>query len=158
MRPTPERVRETLFNWLAPRIEGARCLDLFAGTGVLGLEALSRGAAAVVLVERNQEVADALRQSIDKLGAASARVVTGDALGFLQEAEPLPMDIVFLDPPFADSAAQAIAVLDGRGWLAKRASLYIEQDAAKPHPVLPDGLTVRREKKAGNVRYLLVDA
>src|SRR5690606_34371286 len=75
LRPTPERVRETLFNWLAPRIAGSRCLDLFAGTGVLGLEALSRGAADAILVERNRQASDALRKSIEKFGASSARLV-----------------------------------------------------------------------------------
>jgi 16S rRNA (guanine966-N2)-methyltransferase len=159
LRPTPERVRETLFNWLAPRIEGSRCLDLFAGTGVLGLEALSRGAAEAVLVERDRQAADVLTKSIGKLDARSATVVMGDAIEFLQNANARPMDIVFLDPPFAgESIGKAIELLGRRGWLAARASLYIEQDAAKAIPDLPAGLTVRREKKAGNVRYLLVDA
>lgn len=159
LRPTPERVRETLFNWLAPRIEGSRCLDLFAGTGVLGLEALSRGAVEAILVERDRAAADALRTSIGRLGATSARVIAGDAYEFLRAAEPQPMDLVFLDPPFADrSAARAIDLLGSRNWLAPRASLYLEQDAAMPLPDLPGGWTVRREKKAGNVRYLLVDA
>ena len=159
LRPTPERVRETLFNWLAPRIEGSRCLDLFAGTGVLGLEALSRGAAEATLVERDRQAADALRKSIEKLGACHATVVTGDALQFLRNADVRTMDIVFLDPPFAGaSLKQVIDLLGSRGWLAARASLYIEQDAATALPDLPPGTTVRREKKAGNVRYLLVDA
>jgi len=159
LRPTPERVRETLFNWLAPRIEGSRCLDLFAGTGVLGLEALSRGAADAILVERNRQASDALRKSIEKFGASSARLVAGDALDFLRNADPLPMDIVFLDPPFAEtSAATVIDLLGSRGWLGTHASIYFEQDAAKPLPELPAGFTVRREKKAGNVRYLLADA
>ena len=159
LRPTPERVRETLFNWLAPRIEGSRCLDLFAGTGVLGLEALSRGAAEAILVERNRKAADALRKSIERFGATSARLIAGDALDFLRKADPLPVDIVFLDPPFADeSAATVIDLLCSRGWLATRASLYFEQDVARSLPDLPAGFTVRRERKAGNVRYLLVDA
>jgi 16S rRNA (guanine966-N2)-methyltransferase len=159
LRPTPERVRETLFNWLEPRIEGARCLDLFAGTGVLGLEALSRGAGEAVLVERNRRAADALEKSIGKLDARSATIVMGDAIEFLQNANARPMDIVFLDPPFAGAfVAKSIELLGSRGWLAPRASLYIEQDAAKAIPDLPPALTVRREKKAGNVRYLLIDA
>jgi 16S rRNA (guanine966-N2)-methyltransferase len=159
LRPTPERVRETLFNWLAPRIEGSRCLDLFAGTGVLGLEALSRGAAAAVLVERDAAAVDALRKSAALLGAAAATVVAGDAFGFLRRAAPMPMDIVFLDPPFADGAETELFALLGSGnWLAPRASVYLEQDAARSLPVLPDGWAMRREKKAGNVRYLLVDA
>jgi 16S rRNA (guanine966-N2)-methyltransferase len=158
LRPTSERVRETLFNWLAPLIEGAHCLDLFAGTGVLGLEALSRGAAEAVLVERSREAADVLRQSVAKLGATSAIVIVDDACRFLRTADPAPMNIVFMDPPFAGAPAlEAIALLAQRRWLAPGGCVYIEQDARSPAPDLPDGWTVRREKKAGNVRYLLAD-
>jgi 16S rRNA (guanine966-N2)-methyltransferase len=159
LRPTSERIRETVFNWLAPEIEGSRCLDLFAGTGVLGLEALSRGAAETVFVERSGEASDVLRRSIRHLGTTSATVVCGDALDYLRHAAPSPMDIVFLDPPFAgQSAEQLCSLLDSRNWLARRASIYLEQDARRSIPPLPRGWTVRREKKAGNVRYSLLDA
>jgi 16S rRNA (guanine966-N2)-methyltransferase len=159
LRPTSERIRETLFNWLAPQIEGSRCLDLFAGTGVLGLEALSRGAAEAVLVEQSVAAIDALRGSIDQLRATAVTVIAGDALDYLRHAEPVPMDIVFLDPPFRDQSLDVLcALLDSRHWLAARASVYLEQDARRSAPGLPRGWTVRREKKAGNVRYLLVDA
>jgi 16S rRNA (guanine966-N2)-methyltransferase len=159
LRPTSERIRETLFNWLAPEIEGARCLDLFAGTGVLGFEALSRGASGAVFVERSRQASDVLRRSIRDLGATSAAVVCGDALEYLRCAEPSPMDIVFLDPPFAGQPAGPLcSLLDGRSWLARRAAVYLEQDARQPVPLLPRGWTVRREKKAGNVRYSLLDA
>lgn len=158
LRPTTERTRETLFNWLAPQIEGSRCLDLFAGTGVLGLEALSRGAAECVLVERSVAAIDALRMSVDRLGATSAKVIAGDALHYLRHAEPVRMDIVFLDPPFTGQALETLcALLDSRQWLAARASVYLEQDSRQPAPGLPQGWTVRREKKGGNVRYLLAD-
>ncbi|HEX7718651.1 MAG TPA: 16S rRNA (guanine(966)-N(2))-methyltransferase RsmD, partial [Woeseiaceae bacterium] len=101
LRPTPERIRETLFNWLAPRIEGARCLDLFAGTGVLGLEALSRGAAEAVFVERSATVAKTLQESIVTLAADRAVVHIADAFVWLRESKPQAMDVVFLDPPYA---------------------------------------------------------
>jgi 16S rRNA (guanine966-N2)-methyltransferase len=159
LRPTSERIRETVFNWLAPEIEGSHCLDLFAGTGVLGFEALSRGAAETVFVERSGEACDVLRQSIQQLGATAASVVCGDAIDHLRHAVPSPMDIVFLDPPFAgQSAGQLCSLLDSRNWLARRAAVYLEQDARQSIPALPGGWTVRREKKAGNVRYSLLDA
>jgi 16S rRNA (guanine966-N2)-methyltransferase len=159
IRPTSERIRETLFNWLAPRIEGSRCLDLFAGTGVLGLEALSRGAVEAVMVERSTGAVDALRASIKLLDAAGASVHAGDALAYLDRQQPVPMDIVFLDPPFAvEYIAELCARLEERHWLAPGAWVYLEQDARRPGSELPDGWTVRREKKAGNVRYSLLDA
>jgi 16S rRNA (guanine966-N2)-methyltransferase len=158
LRPTSERIRETVFNWLAPEIEGSRCLDLFAGTGALGFEALSRGAAEAVFVERSGFACDALRQSIRHLGATSATVVCGDAIDHLSRAAPSRMDIVFLDPPFAgQSAGQLCSLLDSGNWLARRAAVYLEQDARQSIPPLPRGWTVRREKKAGNVRYSLLD-
>jgi 16S rRNA (guanine966-N2)-methyltransferase len=158
LRPTSERIRETLFNWLAQRIEGSRCLDLFAGTGVLGLEALSRGAAELVLVERSNDAIEALRKSVAVLDAKGAVVHAGDALAYLRRQEPEPMDIVFLDPPFADeSLTEVCSLLDERSWLAPDASVYLERDARRIGPELPHGWTVRREKKAGNVRYSLLD-
>ncbi|MEX2495036.1 MAG: 16S rRNA (guanine(966)-N(2))-methyltransferase RsmD [Woeseia sp.] len=158
LRPTSERIRETLFNWIAPRIEGSRCLDLFAGSGVLGLEALSRGAAAVQFVERDPRAVRFLRDSVDNLGAEHAVVHGVDALRFLQAAEPAAHDFVFLDPPYSFDNLEALCgLLEGRGWLAQGASVYVEQDARKAAATLPPGWTVRREKKAGNVRYLLAD-
>jgi 16S rRNA (guanine966-N2)-methyltransferase len=157
LRPTPERIRETLFNWLAPCIEGSRCLDLFAGTGVLGFEALSRGAAEALLVERSKAAAEALCQSIDRLGADNATVHAGDAREYLRRAEPRAWDIVFLDPPYADaSLAELCRLLADRPWLAGGASVYFEQDSRKDLPVLPEGFSLRREKRAGSVRYCLV--
>ena len=159
LRPTSERIRETLFNWLAPRIEGAQCLDLFAGSGVLGLEALSRGAAEVHLVERNPQALRTLRLSIVKLGADHATVHAVDAFAFLESAAPLPQDIVFLDPPYSLTAlGDLCAILDSKGWLAPGAFVYLEQDSSTAPFALPHGWTMRREKKAGNVRYSLIEA
>ena len=159
LRPTPERIRETLFNWLAPLVEGARCLDLFAGTGALGFEALSRGAAEVVLVERSVAAAQALRESIAAVDATNAAVYHGDALEFLEKTEASQRDIVFLDPPFGDDrVAELCRLLDGSPWLAPAALVYLEEDRERPRAALPDGWRVTREKCAGNVRYSLVAA
>ena len=156
LRPTSERIRETLFNWLAPVIEGARCLDLFAGTGVLGLEALSRGAASVTLVERSPGVAATLRRSISDLGAADAALHVADAFGWLETEPPRPYDVVFLDPPYSlESLTDLCRLLSDNAWLAPGGSIYMEQDLNDRPPVLPQGWKLIREKKAGNVRYSL---
>ena len=159
LRPTSERIRETLFNWLAPRIEGARCLDLYAGTGALGFEALSRGAAEVLFVENSAAAARALTESARLLSAGNAVMHTGDAVRFLQKAEVAQRDIVFLDPPFGDaSLAELCRLLVARPWLAPGAAVYLEQDRGADPLELPDGWHIAREKSAGNVRYALVTA
>lgn len=156
LRPTSERIRETLFNWLAPRIEGARCLDLFAGSGVLGLEALSRGASEAIFIERSAAAARTLQKSITTLGADRAVMHVGDAFAWLRDSKPQAMDIVFLDPPYAlESLAELCRLLQANSWLAKGASVYMEQDRGDERPILPDGYTVVREKAAGSVRYSL---
>ena len=101
LRPTSERIRETLFNWLGPRIHGTYCLDLFAGTGALGLEALSRGAGGVVFVEQSVTAAKTLRANVARLGAETADVRQMDAMDYLRAEHPRRFDVVFLDPPFA---------------------------------------------------------
>jgi 16S rRNA (guanine966-N2)-methyltransferase len=156
LRPTADRVRETLFNWLAPVMSGARCLDLFAGSGALGLEAASRGAAAVVLVERNPVVARQLLANVQTLGAEGVTVVQADALAWL--AGPVsPFNLVFLDPPFADALLEpACALLASRGWLAAGARVYLETGERGGFPTLPDGWELIREQTAGQVRYGLV--
>jgi len=158
LRPTSERIRETLFNWLAPAIEGSRCLDLYAGSGALGLEALSRGAGEVVFVEISADAATVLEQSVAELDAVGAQVQKTDALSYLQR-DVEPFDIVFLDPPFAaDSLEDLCRLLDQRDWLAAGARVYLEQDHGRPLPRLPDGWTVLKQKTAGKVRYTLVTA
>ena len=129
LRPTSDRVRETLFNWLASALPGARVLDLFAGSGALGLEALSRGACEAVLVERDAKLAESLRQTVAKLRAeGEAQVVVADALAFLRAPLHGRFDIVFLDPPFAaDLWPEAFAALPS--WLAGAAWLYVESPA-----------------------------
>lgn len=154
LRPTADRVRETLFNWLAPLVDGARCLDLFAGTGALGLEALSRGAAEAVFVERNPAAARALEESIARLDATGGRVVVSDARSFLA-GTPRPFDVAFLDPPFGEFALGDLCTLLEQGWLAANARVYLEMPVAGPLPPLPSRWTLLREKTAGQVRYAL---
>jgi 16S rRNA (guanine966-N2)-methyltransferase len=158
IRPTPDRVRETLFNWLGSRVSGARCLDLFAGSGALGLEALSRGAAGVTFVERDSGAAGELASRLTEWGASGARVERGDALQFLLSTAPAqPFDIVFLDPPFAAGLLQSAAERLERGrWLAAAAHVYVECAARDGLPPLPTPWTLVREKQAGEVGYHLL--
>jgi 16S rRNA (guanine966-N2)-methyltransferase len=151
------RVRETLFNWLAPRIEGARCLDLFAGTGALGLEALSRGATSVVFVERARPAVKVLEKNVQTLNASAAEVHHGDALEYLKTAEPTSFDIVFVDPPFAAGLLEeACKSIENSGILAAGGLVYLEQDRAHPQPALPAGWVTMKDKTAGQVRYSLI--
>lgn len=157
LRPTSERVRETLFNWLAPTIEGSRCLDLFAGTGALGIEALSRGAGSVEFVENSKVAVRALRESISALSAENAVIHETDALAFLKSEPSRLFDTVFLDPPFAAVSYEELCrLLAGQGWLAKGADVYLEQDSDHDVLDLPDGWDLLKEKVAGNVRYSLI--
>ena len=156
LRPTSERIRETLFNWLAPRLPGARCLDLYAGTGALGLEALSRGAASAVFVESNPVAEQQLRKNIEVLGADNAKVEPRDALGYLSNASHEPFDIVFLDPPYAGNLlGETCRLLVDTHQLAGNAFVYLEDDRSRGEPDLPTGWKVLKNKTAGNVRYLL---
>jgi len=156
LRPTADRVRETLFNWLQADLPGARVLDLFAGSGALGLEALSRGAGEVVFVERSRRVAGVLRANLGLLGAEGrARLVTGDARGFLA-GTPSAFDLVFLDPPFQSAIIDPVLAALGGGWLARRARVYVEFDRHSNPPRLPAGWGWLREKTAGGVGYGLV--
>ena len=160
LRPTSERIRETLFNWLAPTIEGARCLDLFAGTGGLGFEALSRGARSVVLVEHADVAVAQLRENARTLEAADLDIRQADAFDLLRHADvEQPFDIAFLDPPFADGRYEELCkLLDKHGWLLPGALVYIEQDRKQPSPALPAHWNIVKEKTAGNVRYALLRA
>jgi len=152
LRPSPDRVRETLFNWLGQDLTGLCCLDLFAGSGVLGFEAASRGAACVVMVEKNRLIAMALRENAERLGAAQVEVVHGDALDYLRY-DTRHYDVVFLDPPFSEDALRAVlpAVISR---LAAGARVYVESGetltAGPPWRML-------RRQKAGRVHYQLLD-
>lgn len=153
LRPTPDRVRETLFNWLGQDLTGLACLDLFAGSGALGFEAASRGASAVVLVESDAASAAALRDNAALLRLATVRIVKGDALEFLR-LDRQSFDVVFLDPPFADAdhAALLARVADR---LAPGARVYVEA----PRPLDPPaGWSVQRRLRAGNVHAHLLQS
>jgi 16S rRNA (guanine966-N2)-methyltransferase len=157
LRPSSDRVRETVFNWLTGELAGARVLDLFAGTGALGLEALSRGADSAVLVERDQALARQLGEVVTKLKAADqARVVNADALAWLDQQPDAGFDIAFVDPPFAAGLWDQVLARLPR-LLAPGAWLYIES----PHdhvPVLPPGYVLHREGSTREVRYALARA
>ena len=165
LRPTPSRVRETLFNWLGPSIEGCDCLDLFAGSGALGFEALSRGARSLTLVERDRRAAEALRRNGAQLGAARLAVRRQDALAFLRQAaadgvtlsgEPVrSWDCIFLDPPFATGLlAKTLALLSEGQALKPDGRVYFE--ARRNAPLDLRGWQVEREGHAGDCRFGLL--
>ena len=155
LRPTPDRVRETLFNWLAPVLPGARCLDLFAGSGALGIEALSRGVAEVVFVERQPLAARVLRDNLARLNAENARVEMADALTWLRQSGT-PFEIVLLDPPFEQGLLEPVcAMLEQNGWLTDAAWIYLEAETELERLPLPVHWTIHREKIAGAVSYRL---
>lgn len=157
LRPTSERVRETLFNWLTPAINGARCLDLCAGTGALGIEALSRGAASAVFVESSATAVKKLRANIASLNSAAAEVIHADARIYLGRAHDKVFDVVFLDPPFAaEMLGELCRLLSEGDWLSADARIYLELDKGQPEPDLPPAWQVLKNKTAGKVRYMLV--
>lgn len=168
IRPTPDRVRETLFNWLRDEVLEARCLDLFAGSGALGFEALSRGAAHVNFVEQSAAAAEAIRANLELLGGAG-EVVQADAAHWLARA-PVPsralapaatarpgvFDLVFLDPPFGKGwLPKMLELLAAGPWLAPDARIYLECERAAGTPLLPVGWHMLRSKFAGEVGYHL---
>lgn len=155
LRPTADRVRETLFNWLQPVIAGARCLDLFAGSGALGFEAASRGASEVVMIERSEPVARVLEANVRTLGTSQVRVRRQDAMRWISGSGE-PFDILFLDPPFDEGLlGPSCDLLSRNGWLAPRALVYLEAPASSGFPDLPEQWVLTRDKRAGQVRYAL---
>ncbi len=158
LRPTTDRVRETLFNWLMHEVPKARCLDLFAGTGALGLEALSRAASEVVFTESSRTVAAKLEENISILSASQdvATVVKQDALSYLKTVPSKPFDIVFLDPPFdSNLLIETVALLGQAEWLADPAFIYIEQDNKSDVLSVPTSWQLYRQGKTGQSRYSL---
>jgi len=151
IRPSPDRVRETLFNWLQERIEGARCLDLFAGSGALGLEALSRGATQAVFVDQDRLTTAAIREHLGLLKAEGGEVQQAEALSWLAQA-PRPFDIVFLDPPFDADLLPKVCARLAEGWLKPRACVYVEH-AAEKVPLLPAGWVALKQSRAGRVAF-----
>jgi len=156
LRPTPDRVRETLFNWLAAYVPGARVLDPFAGSGALFLEALSRGASSGLALDLNREAVAALRGHLATLKCENGEVQLQDALAYLAKPAPAPVDLVFLDPPFHQDLLQnTCRLLEENGWLAADAWIYTESESAPSSLGLPANWRLHREKQAGNVHYAL---
>ena len=156
LRPTPDRVRETLFNWLAPYVEGAHVLDPFAGSGALLLEALSRGAASGLACDLNPASVSALRGHLATLQCSAGEIQLGDALQLLARPAPRRFDIVLLDPPFHKDLLQgACNLLEAQGWLADDAWIYTESETAPSSLGLPGNWRLHREKHTGQVHYAL---
>jgi len=159
LRPTPDRVRETLFNWLQPVIAGSRCLDLFCGSGALGMEALSRGATSATFVDTAPRVLAEVRKNLERLGAEGWELLLADALSWLQSESARRYDLVFVDPPFgAGSAQRCVGLLGASALLAEGAFVYVEAGAGEPAPELPPDWVLAREKLAGQVAYRLYRA
>ena len=157
IRPTPDRVRETLFNWLADLIIDARCLDLFAGSGALGFEAASRGASQVVLVDKDKPSAQMLDQQKKLLAAHQLEIVHQDALAYLQQASQ-QFDLVFLDPPFNSGLLEnSLQFLIERQLVRVRGLIYAELSAQAKSTEILQGLHCIREKVAGQVKYVLLE-
>jgi 16S rRNA (guanine966-N2)-methyltransferase len=155
IRPTPDRVRETLFNWLQGVVPGSRCLDLYAGSGALGLEALSRGAAEVVFVDVEPAVVRHIGDTLRELHCDRGRAVRADAEGFLGQP-PTPFDVIFLDPPFADPVLPELCRrIEAGGWLKDGGLVYLESPASAGEPALPPGWTLLKSRRAGEVGYHL---
>lgn len=154
LRPTPDRVRETLFNWLGQDLRGRACLDLFAGSGALGFEAASRGAIRVVMVERDALAAQALAENRERLSATGVSVVRGDALAYLEAGPGVNgrFDVVFLDPPFRQNLLLSVLERLPR-WLADDARVYAES----ARDVMPPGWRALRQARAGQVHYQLLE-
>ncbi|RAX07541.1 16S rRNA (guanine(966)-N(2))-methyltransferase [Photorhabdus bodei] len=155
LRPTTDRVRETLFNWLAPVIQEAHCLDCYAGSGALGLEALSRYAAQVTLIEYERNIAKQLSANLDLLSTQNAEVINNSALTYLSQSGK-PYDVVFLDPPFRKGMlSETIKLLEEQNWLADESWIYVEAESESTAIDVPVNWQLHREKVAGQVAYRL---
>ena len=156
LRPTPDRVRETLFNWLAPTIQGARVLDAFTGSGALFLEALSRGASTGVAIDANTNAVNNLRRNLALLQGDDAEVLRADSLHYLSNKAEQGFDIVLLDPPFhQDLLLSACQLLEDNNWLNKGAWIYTESEQAPSSLGVPSSWRLHREKHTGQVHYAL---
>ena len=156
LRPTGDRIRETLFNWLGINIDGAHCLDLYAGTGILGLEALSRGASTCTALENNPTVIKQLHVNRDQL-EADLFIITADSIKFLQHKNSgRVFDIVFVDPPFSKTLhIESCGLLENNGWLAPDALIYCELPAKGNLFATPPSWRIEKDKIASGVRYML---
>ncbi len=158
LRPTTDRVKETLFNWLMMDVAGSRCLDCFAGSGSLGIEALSRQAQAVTFLEKFADAANQLKKNLVSLKAENGKVIQTDTLQFLtQKNSEMPFDLVFVDPPFHQGfVPQVLTALEQNGWLTENALIYVETEKNHSPLVLPEHWQVIKEKTAGQVVSRLI--
>ena len=157
LRPSGDRSRETLFNWLQMHIRGARCVDLFAGSGVLGLEAASRGAAEVILVEKSRQAVQDLRTSLKRLNATHVEVIETDAINWLAHCDPQTMDIVFIDPPFGTGLeTRSLELLTAGNCVSPGGFVYIETARKAPAIKPVSGWEIMKEKTLGEVRMQLL--
>ena len=157
LRPTPDRIRETLFNWLAPYIEGAVCLDFFAGSGALGFEALSRGARKVVFVDHSKEVSSSLKENMKLLGESDCEIVLGEVPHHIPPLGITNFDIVFLDPPFKQGLIKAsIDWLYAGGYLKPNALIYIESEQELVQLPIPEHWQIIQDQQTKRMRYCLV--
>ena len=156
LRPTPDRIRETLFNWLQGDMHNSRCLDLFAGSGALGLESISRGAAFVAMVEKDSTAASSIKNNLNRLNIVNAVVYTQDVKEFLLfNQQSTRFDIVFLDPPYGDDVlTETMTLLEQQEWLSPSAKIYIEAPSDR-ELCLPPNWILHRQKKSGQVGYHL---
>lgn len=155
LRPTTDRVKETLFNWIATDIPNAHCLDLFAGSGGLGFEAASRQADKVTLIELNKDAYRQIKTNVESLKASNIDVVNSDALTFLEQ-QGTPNHIVFIDPPFRKGLLEkTVSLLESNNWLTEDAMIYIETEKELNLTGLPESWQLHREKVAGQVCYRL---
>ncbi len=155
LRPTGDRVRETLFNWLQAWIHGARCLDAFAGSGALGFEAASRGAGKVVMLDSSPATAETLRKNQARLALPGIEIEQRDTLAWLRDSAPTPFDIIFLDPPFSEELMdETVTLIAQRGWLVQSGLVYAENGSGHA-PGIPENWRLVKEKKAGQVEYRL---
>lgn len=156
LRPTPDRVRETLFNWIAPVLPGANCLDLFSGSGILGLEAISRGAASVMFVEKNKLIANNIEHSAGILGdILNCQIIQANVISWLA-TRGTSYDVVFLDPPYQSNLLPTcFELLDSNGWIQTNSYIYFESDKPQDPSIMPITWRLYREKKAGHVYYYL---
>lgn len=157
LRPTLDRYRETLFNWLMYDIESARCLDVFAGSGALGLEALSRYAKEVVFLEKASSASRQITHILTTLGTTGGQVIQTDSLKWLAQQTSQPFDIVFLDPPFgAELLPETCALLDKNGWLKTGTLIYLESENQEISSIIPASWGVEREKVGKNKQFFLL--
>ncbi len=157
LRPTPARVRETLFNWLQYDVAGSRCLDLYAGSGALGFEAASRGAVKVVQVEQDRDACRQLHTNAEALAAQQVKIINSEVFRFLAGNAEV-FDLAFLDPPFAKGLAiQTCQWLEDKEWLAENAKIYLETEQNLSIQDIPENWRLKKEKQAGEVNYRLFE-